>query len=103
VEVWRGASNTTPQQLRRFAVEHLYGGDVATMHRHELETELPDASESESLSWDDKWKRMEETVWKVATNTIVYTRKQAGKEWFDEEKNACRAKDEREQRTANNR
>jgi hypothetical protein len=41
---------------------------------------------------------MEETARKVATNTIGYTRKQAGKEWFDEEcvkmdeeKNACRA------------
>jgi hypothetical protein len=41
---------------------------------------------------------MEVGVWKVATNTIGYTRKQAGKEWFDEEcekvneeKNACRA------------
>jgi hypothetical protein len=31
------ASNTTPQQLRRFAVEHLYDGNVATMYRHELE------------------------------------------------------------------
>jgi hypothetical protein len=28
---------------------------------------------------------MEETDRKVATNTIGYTRKQAGKEWFDEE------------------
>jgi hypothetical protein len=28
---------------------------------------------------------MEEAVRKIATNTIGYTRKQAGKEWFDEE------------------
>jgi hypothetical protein len=41
---------------------------------------------------------MEEAVRKVATNTIAYKRKLAGKEWFDkecekvnEEKNACRA------------
>jgi hypothetical protein len=41
---------------------------------------------------------MEEAVRKVAKNTIGYTRKQAGKEWFDEEckkvndeKTACRA------------
>jgi hypothetical protein len=34
---------------------------------------------------DDKKKRMEEAVREVATNTILYTRKQAGKEWFDDE------------------
>jgi hypothetical protein len=33
------ASNTTPQQLRRF-VERLNYGNVATMYRHELEAEL---------------------------------------------------------------
>jgi adenine-specific DNA methylase len=40
---------------------------------------------------------MKEAVRKIATNTIGYTRKQAGKVWFDEEcekvnqeKNACR-------------
>jgi hypothetical protein len=36
----RRASNTTPQQLRRFAVERLNDGNVATMYRHELEAEL---------------------------------------------------------------
>jgi hypothetical protein len=29
--------------------------------------------------------KLEETIQKVATNTIGYTRKQANKEWFDEE------------------
>jgi hypothetical protein len=42
-------------------------------------------------------KKPEETIKRVATNTIGYTRKQANKEWFDEkctevneEKNAAR-------------
>jgi hypothetical protein len=55
------ASNTTPQQLRRFAVERLNDGNVATMYRHGLEAELSGASEPpEPLNLDDKWKRMEE-------------------------------------------
>jgi hypothetical protein len=29
-------------------------------------------------------KKLEETIQRVATNTIGYTRKQANKEWFDE-------------------
>jgi hypothetical protein len=62
------------------------------MYHHELEAELSGASVPESL------RLMEEAVQKVATKTIGDTRKQAGKEWFDEgcekvnvEKNACRA------------
>jgi hypothetical protein len=85
------ASNMTPQQQRRFAVERLNDGNVyATMYN--------------ATSWrlncrvhkNDKWRRIEEAVRKVAT--IGYIQKQAGKEWFDEEckkvneeKNACRA------------
>jgi hypothetical protein len=34
---------------------------------------------------DKKCKKLEETIQRVATNTIGYTRKQANKEWFDEE------------------
>jgi hypothetical protein len=60
-----GASNTTPQQLRRFAVERLNNGNVTTMYRHELETELSDTSEPEPLSLNDKWKRMEEALRKA--------------------------------------
>jgi hypothetical protein len=50
---------------------------------------------------------MEEVVLKVVTNTIGYTRKQAGKEWFDEEfeevKKTLRANNiQRRTRTANN-
>jgi hypothetical protein len=55
------------------------------MYSHELEAELSGASEPEPLSLNDKWRRVEEAVRKVATKTIGYTRKQAGNEWFDEE------------------
>jgi hypothetical protein len=34
---------------------------------------------------DEKCKKPEEIIQRVATNTISYTRKQANKEWFDEE------------------
>jgi hypothetical protein len=34
---------------------------------------------------DKKYKKQEETIQRVATNTIGYTRKQTNKEWFDEE------------------
>jgi hypothetical protein len=34
---------------------------------------------------DEKCKNLEETIQRVATNTIGYTRKQANKDWFDEE------------------
>jgi hypothetical protein len=33
---------------------------------------------------DEKLKKLEETVQRVVTNTIGYTRKQANEEWFDE-------------------
>jgi hypothetical protein len=59
---------------------------------------------------DDKWKRTETALRKVAENTIGYTRKQAVNESFDEEcevvneeKNALKAIDtERHTRTAYN-
>jgi hypothetical protein len=34
---------------------------------------------------DEKCKKLEETIQRVATSTIGYTRKKANKEWFDEE------------------
>jgi hypothetical protein len=37
------------------------------------------------LSLDQKCKKLEETIQRVTTNTIGYTRKRATKEWFDEE------------------
>jgi intergrase/recombinase len=45
---------------------------------------------------DEKCKKLGETIQRVGTNTIGYTKKQANKEWFDEE---C-AKVKREKNTA---
>jgi hypothetical protein len=64
------ASNTKPQQLRRFAVDILKERDVASRYL------------------DEKCKKLEETIQRVAKNTIGYTRKQAYK--GNEEKNAAR-------------
>jgi hypothetical protein len=89
-------NNTKPQQLRRFAVERLKNRDVASQYYDELESELQGV-QAQPLSLDEKCKELEETIMIVATNTIGYTRKQANKEWFDEdcakvneEKNATR-------------
>jgi tRNA A37 N6-isopentenylltransferase MiaA len=41
--------------------------------------------QAQPLSLDEKCKKLEETIQRVATNTIGYTKKQAKKEWFDEE------------------
>jgi hypothetical protein len=78
------ASNTKPQQLRRFAVDRLKDRDVASRHYDELESELQGV-QAQALSLDEKCKKLEETIQRVASNTIGYTRKQANKEWFDEE------------------
>jgi hypothetical protein len=78
------ASNTKPQQLRRFAVDRLKGRDVASRYYDELESELQGV-QPQPLSLDEKCKKVEETIQRVATNTIDCTRKQANKEWFDEE------------------
>jgi hypothetical protein len=52
------------------------------------------------LAWMKNVKNWKKKSWRVATNTIGYTRKQANKEWFDEEcakvndeKNATRERD----------
>jgi hypothetical protein len=78
------ASNTKPQQLRRFAVDRLKDKDVASRYYDESESELQGV-QAQPLSLDEKCKKLEETIQRVATNTIGYTRKQAYKEWFDEE------------------
>jgi hypothetical protein len=90
------ASNTKPQQLRRFAVDRLKDRDVVSWYYDELESELQGV-QAQLLSLDEKCKKMKETIQRVATNTIGYTRKQANKEWFDkkcakrnDEKNAAR-------------
>jgi hypothetical protein len=70
------ASNAKPQQLRRFAVDRLKDD--------ELKSELQGV-QAQPLSLDEKCKKLEETIQRLATNTIGYTRKQANKEWFDEE------------------
>jgi hypothetical protein len=76
--IWR-ASNTKPQQLRRFAVDRLKDRAVASWYYDELEYELQGV-QAQQLSLDEKCKKLEETIQKVATNTI--TRKQANKEWL---------------------
>jgi hypothetical protein len=41
--------------------------------------------QAQPLSLDEKCQKLEETIQRVATNnTIGYMRKQANKEWFDE-------------------
>jgi hypothetical protein len=77
------ASNTKPQQLRRFAVDRLKDRDVALRYYDELESELQGV-QAKPLSLDEKCKILQETNKRVTTNTIGYTRKQAYKEWFDE-------------------
>jgi hypothetical protein len=78
------ASNTKPQQLRRFAVDRMKDKDIASSYYDELESELQGV-QAQPLSLDEICKKLEETIQKVAINTIGYTRKQANKEWFDEE------------------
>jgi hypothetical protein len=73
------ASNTKTQQLRRFAVDRLKDRDVTTHHGSELQ-----GVQAQPLSLDGKCKKLEETIQRVAANTIGYTRKQSNKEWFDE-------------------
>jgi 2',3'-cyclic-nucleotide 2'-phosphodiesterase (5'-nucleotidase family) len=78
------ASNTKPQQLRRFAVDRLMDRDVASRFYEVLESELQGV-QTQSPSMNEKCKKLEETIQRVVTNTIGYTRKQANKEWFDDE------------------
>jgi hypothetical protein len=78
------ASNTKPQPLRLFAVDRLKVRDVASWSYDELESELQSV-QAQPLSLDEKCKKLEETIQREATNIIGYTRKQANKEWFDEE------------------
>jgi hypothetical protein len=78
------ASNTKPQQLRRFAVNRLKKRDVASRYYDELESELQGV-QAQPISLDEKCKILEKTIQRLMTNTIGYTIKQANKEWFDEE------------------
>jgi hypothetical protein len=76
--------NTNLQQLGRFAVDKLKDRDVASRNYDELESE-PQGVQAQPLILDEKCKKLGETIQKVATNTIGYMRKQANKEWFDQE------------------
>jgi hypothetical protein len=67
------ANNTKPQQLRRFAVDRLKDEDVASRYYDGLESELRGV-QAQPLSLDEKCKKLEETIQRVATNTIGYTR-----------------------------
>jgi hypothetical protein len=78
------ASNTKPQQLRRFAADKLKDTAVASRYYDKLESEL-EGVQAHPRSLDEKCKKLEETIQRVATITIGYTKKQANKEWFDEE------------------
>jgi hypothetical protein len=78
------ASNTKPKQLRRFAVDRLKDRDVASRYYDELESELQGV-QAQPLSLDEKCKKLEETIQRLATKSNGYTRQQANKQWFDEE------------------
>jgi hypothetical protein len=78
------SGSTKPQKLRSFAVDRLKDRDVASRYYNELEFELQGV-QAQPLSLDEKCRKLEETIQRVATNTIGYTRKQANKEWFDGE------------------
>jgi hypothetical protein len=75
------ASNTKPHQLRRFAGDRLKDRDVASRYYDELESEL----NQQGVTVQAQPLKLKETIERVATNTIGYTRKQANKEWFDGE------------------
>jgi hypothetical protein len=57
---------------------------LTSRYNDKLESELQGV-QAQSISLHEKCKKLEETIQRVATNTIDYTRKQANKEWFDEE------------------
>jgi hypothetical protein len=73
-----------PFNMRRCAVDRLKDMEVASRYYDELESDLQGAP-TQSLSLDEKIKKLEETIQRVETNTISYMRKKASKEWFDEE------------------
>jgi hypothetical protein len=64
--------NTKLQQLRRFAFDRLNDGNVASRYCDELELKLQEV-QAQPLSMDEKCKKLEETIQRVATNTIGCT------------------------------
>jgi hypothetical protein len=73
------------KQLRRFAVDKLKARDVTSRYYDELEYKLQGVIQAQPLNLDEQSKKQEETIQRVARNTIGYTRKQTNKEWFNEE------------------
>jgi hypothetical protein len=69
------ANNTKLHQLRRFAVDRMKDRDVASRYYDELESELQ-GMQAQPLSLDEKCKKLEETIQRVAiaTDSIGYTR-----------------------------
>jgi hypothetical protein len=67
------------QQLRRFTFDRLKDRDVASRYYDELESRLQ-GMQGQPLSLDEKCEKLKETIQRVATNTIGYTRKQTNKE-----------------------
>jgi hypothetical protein len=57
---------------------------LTSRYNDKLESELQGV-QAQSISLHEKCKKLEETIQRVATNTIDYTRKQANKDWCDEE------------------
>jgi hypothetical protein len=70
------ARNAKPQQLRCFAVDSLKNRVVALRYYEELESELK-CVQAQLLSLDEKCKKLEEAIQRVAKNIIGYTRKHA--------------------------
>jgi hypothetical protein len=61
------ANNTKTQQLKRFSVDRLKDRDFASRYYNELESEL----QAHPLSLDEKCKKLEKTIQRVATNTTA--------------------------------
>jgi hypothetical protein len=59
------ASNTMPQQLKRFSVDRLKNRDVASLYCDELESELQGV-QAQPLNFDEKLKKLKETIQRVA-------------------------------------
>jgi hypothetical protein len=62
--------------MRYFAVDKLKDRDVTARYYDELKSELQGV-QAQPLSLDEKCKKLEGTIQRVAKNTIGYTRKQA--------------------------
>jgi hypothetical protein len=79
------ASNTKPQQLRRFAVDRLKDRHVASRYYDELESELQGV-QPQPLSLDEKCKKTGRNNPESSDkHHRLHKKTKANKEWFDEE------------------